>query len=123
MLMRRSLLLLCVLTVSSFLFAQDATPRRVRISAGVAQAMLQHSVPPVYPPEAKRKGIEGAVVMRAIINTEGAVQDLEPLSGDPDLTDAAMAAVRQWRYRPYLLNGQPVEVETQVTVTFRLARR
>jgi periplasmic protein TonB len=86
------------------------------------QGHLVHRVEPIYPSVARQAGIQGAVVLRAIISKEGTIEDLRVLSGHPLLAPAALDAVRQWRYRPYLLNGEPVEVETQVTVNFVLSR-
>ena len=82
---------------------------------------LIHRVQPVYPLVARQAGIQGTVVLQAVISRSGAVENLEAVSGHPMLVKAAMDAVRQWRYRPYLLNDQPVEVETQVTVIFILS--
>ena len=84
---------------------------------------LNHMVQPLYPPLARSARIQGEVVLRAVINREGNVQDLQVLRGHPMLVQAALDAVRQWRYRPYYLNGEPVEVETHVTVNFVLAER
>jgi protein TonB len=69
---------------------------------------------------AKAARIQGDVVLKAIIDREGNIQDLQLMSGHPMLAPAAIEAVKQWRYRPYLLNGQPVEVETTITVIFTL---
>ncbi len=82
---------------------------------------LIHKVQPVYPPLARAARIQGAVVIRAIISRNGTIENLQTLSGHPMLVGAALDAVRQWRYRPYILNGDPVEVETQVTVNFSLS--
>jgi periplasmic protein TonB len=76
---------------------------------------------PVYPPMARAARIQGAVVLRAIISKNGTIENLEALSGHPLLLPAAIEAVKQWRYRPYVLNGEPVEVETRVTVNFILS--
>jgi TonB family protein len=96
-------------------------PRGVRISSGVSQTFLLRKVDPEYPPEAKDEHIEGVVRLEVNIDREGNVSNLEPISGDPALAAAAIEAVRQWKYRPYLLHGEPVEVDTQVEVNFRLA--
>ncbi len=77
-------------------------------------------VDPIYPAEAKSKGIQGVVVLSATIGADGTVQQLSLISGPPDLGTAALDAVRQWTYRPYLLNGEPTEVNTTVTVNFHL---
>jgi len=76
---------------------------------------------PVYPPLARSARVQGPVLLRAIISREGTIENLQVLSGHPMLVHAALDAVRQWRYRPYMLNGEPVEVETQVTVNFLLS--
>jgi protein TonB len=87
----------------------------------VMEGNLIHRVQPEYPALAKQARIQGTVVLRAVINREGTIQDLQVLSGHPLLVQAAINAVRQWRYRPYYLNDQAVEVETQVTVNFTLS--
>jgi len=97
-------------------------PRRIRVSAGVASGLLQHKVPPEYPREAREQNIQGVVILRANIDTQGNVYKLEVVSGDPTLAAAAIDAVKQWKYRPFLLNGEPMEVETQVQVKFTLSQ-
>jgi protein TonB len=77
---------------------------------------------PAYPPLAKRLGREGEVVLMAIIGRDGAITNVQVKSGDPMLAAPAAAAVRNWRYRPYILNGSPIEIETQITITFRIER-
>ncbi len=99
-----------------------AAPTKVNISQGVAVGMIQSNSPPIYPPEAKVAGITGTVVLRAVIGVKGRVTDLEVVSGPPALQQAAMDAVRSWQYRPYLLNGEPVEVNTQINVVFTLSK-
>jgi protein TonB len=86
------------------------------------EGLLIHRVEPAYPPLAKAARIQGTVQLQAIISKNGAIQNLQVLSGHPMLVTAAVEAVRQWRYRPYILNGDPVEVETQITVNFVLSR-
>ncbi len=98
-----------------------ATPQRVRVSQGVSQGLLVHQVKPAYPPLARQARIQGAVVLQAVISKDGSIQGLKVVSGHPMLSPAAMDAVKQWRYKPYFLNGEPVEVETQITVNFTLA--
>jgi TonB family protein len=93
---------------------------RVRVSQGVSHALLQNQVPPHYPDEARRTHIQGSVVMLAHIGMDGLMKDLYVEFGHPFLVPAAVEAVSQWRYRPYLLQGKPVELETQVTVNFKL---
>jgi len=100
--------------------AIKATPIR---QGGVAQAaMLIHQVKPEYPHLAKVTGTQGVVLLDAVIDKEGSIQSLRVISGHPLLTQAALDAVKQWRYRPTLLNGEPVEVSTTITVTFTLQR-
>jgi protein TonB len=82
---------------------------------------LIRRVQPEYPALAKQARIQGTVMLRAVIDREGMIQDLQVMSGHPLLVQAAINAVRQWRYRPFYLNDQPVEVETQVTVNFTLS--
>jgi protein TonB len=101
-------------------FAQ-VTPQRVRVSQNVMQAMIAKKVRPEYPADAKKDHIQGVVVMKVTIDKEGNVHNLQLISGHPALAQSAIDAVKQWKYKPYLLNGEPVEVETQVTVNFTLA--
>ena len=82
---------------------------------------LVHRVQPDYPPLARQVRVQGKVMLRAMISREGAIENLQVLSGHPMLIPAAVDAVRQWRYRPYVLNGEPVEVETELTVNFILS--
>ncbi len=97
-------------------------PKRVSISAGAAQGMLVSKASPVYPIDAKQAGVQGTVVLSAIIGTDGSINDLQIVSGPDLLQQAAVDAVKQWRYRPYLLNGEPVEVRTTVNIIFTLGR-
>ncbi len=91
----------------------------LRISQGVSQGLLIKRVQPKYPQAALAAHTQGAVQIQAFINKEGSVVNLKVLSGDPVLARAALEAVRQWRYKPYYLDGQPVEIETQITVNFK----
>jgi TonB family protein len=100
--------------------APGALPKRVRISQGVSQSLLQKKVQPKYPKEARKTRIQGSVIFLAHVSTEGKIKNLYVLSGHPLLTPAALDAVSQWIYRPYLLQGTPVEVETQITINFTL---
>jgi len=97
------------------------TPQRIRISQGVTRGLLIHKEEPQYPPLARAARVQGEVVLSAVIDTNGTIQNLQLVSGHPMLVPAAIAAVKQWRYKPYLLNGQPVEVETTITVIFSLS--
>ena len=94
--------------------------QRVRVSQGVVKGLLTKRVEPSYPPVAREARIHGEVVLTAIIDKDGNIENLQLLSGHPMLAPAAIDAVKQWRYKPYLLNGQPVEVETTITVNFEL---
>jgi periplasmic protein TonB len=94
----------------------------VRVPSTVVEGMLLRKSIPVYPVIAKATHKEGEVVLQATISTTGTIENLRVLSGDPMLQQAALEAVSQWRYRPYLLNGKPVEVETTVNVIFKLTQ-
>ena len=95
-------------------------PQRVRVSQGVTSGLLINKVTPVYPPIARQAHISGSVVLQAIISKQGTIEGLRVVSGHPMLVNNAVEAVRQWRYKPYILNGEPVEVETTVTVNFNM---
>jgi periplasmic protein TonB len=97
-----------------------AAPRRIRISQGVTKGLLIQKIEPPYPPIARAARIQGRVVLSAIISKTGEIENLVLVGGHPMLVPAAIQAVKQWRYRPFLLNGEPVEVETTITVTFQL---
>jgi protein TonB len=97
------------------------TQTRIRQGGAVTAASLINRVQPVYPPLARQTRVSGTVRLHAIISKEGSVQQLEVLSGHPLLVQSALDAVRQWRYRPTLLNGEPVEVDTTIDVIFSLA--
>ena len=90
-----------------------------RVVSQLTEAQLLNRVEPVYPHIAVLSGIQGEVKLHAIIARDGSVQSLNVTSGHPLLASAALDAVRQWRYRPYLLNGEAVEVETFITVNFK----
>ena len=96
------------------------TVQRVRVSQGVTKGMVVYRIEPTYPPLAREARIQGVVVLTAIIDKDGNIQNLQLVSGHPMLAPAAIDAVKHWRYKPFLLNGQPVEVETTVTVNFRM---
>jgi periplasmic protein TonB len=87
-----------------------------------AEGNILYRVQPIYPPLARQARIQGAVQLRAIISKAGTIEGLTVESGHPMLTRAALDAVRQWRYRPYLLNDEPIEIETEITVNFILAQ-
>ena len=95
--------------------------QRVRVSQGVASGYLIKKVQPNYPPLARQARIQGQVVLHAEISKEGTITNLQLISGHAMLAPAAIEAVKQWRYKPYLLNGEPVAVETEVIVNFSLS--
>jgi len=98
-----------------------ATPQRVRVSQGVSQGLIIKKVQPAYPPLARSARIQGQVILQAEISKDGSIENLHLISGHPMLAPAAIEAVKQWRYKPYLLNGEPVAVETTVMVNFSLS--
>ncbi|HLJ28663.1 MAG TPA: TonB family protein [Candidatus Angelobacter sp.] len=97
-----------------------AAPQKLRVSSGVAEGNLINKVEPPYPQMAKIAHVQGDVVLQALISKQGTIENLRAISGHPILIQAAMDAVRQWRYRPYMLSGEPVEVETTITVKFHM---
>ena len=84
--------------------------------------MLTHRIEPVYPPLAVQLHREGRVELHAIIAEDGSIQELEVISGDPLLIHSALAAVREWQYKPTILDGKPVQVDTHITVVYTLSR-
>ena len=98
-------------------------PSKVRVSSGVAQGLLIHQIKPVYPPLAVQARIQGTVLLQAVVAKDGTVQELRVVSGHPLLVKAALDAVKLWRYKPYRLNDQPVEVDTEIIVNFTLGNR
>ena len=95
---------------------------RVRVGGNIQQANLTHQVAPVYPQEAKSAHIQGTVLLHAIIGKDGGIQNLTLTEGVCLLSESAMDAVKGWRYRPTLINGNPVEVDTTISVIFKLGR-
>jgi TonB family protein len=101
--------------------AVSAAPQRVRVGGNVVPAKLVYKTDPEYPPDAQSRGIHGDVVLRAVISVQGTVLSLTSISTpDPQLAEAVIKAVREWRYQPSLLNGEPVETVTTITVNFEL---
>lgn len=100
---------------------EQPVPRRVRVSSGVISGLLITKVAPVYPKKARKKHIEGTVVLTATIDKQGNITDITVVSGDRLLAEASVDAVKQWKYRPYLFRGEAVEVETQIQVNFVLS--
>lgn len=97
-----------------------ATPSRIRVGGNVEAASLVNKVTPLYPPIAKTAHVSGTVVLHAIISKDGSIQELQYVSGPPLLMKSAMDAVKEWRYKPTMLNGEPVEVDTTIDVVFTL---
>ena len=96
-------------------------PQRVRVSSNVAVKLLLKRVNPVYSKELREQRVQGMVTLYARISKDGDVIDVKLISGQPALAQPAIDAVKQWKYKPYLLNGEPIEMETQVLVNFTLA--
>jgi len=101
---------------------KPVTPQRIRVGGNVQQAKLIRQPRPVYPALAKQARISGHVILNAVIGKDGTIKDLTFASGHPLLVPAAMEAVKQWVYQPTLLNGEPVEVVTQIDVNFTLSQ-
>jgi protein TonB len=110
-----------ILSAGNVAIPKVAAPQRIRVSSGVSTGLLIKKVQPNYPPLAKQARIQGHVLLQAEISKDGTIQNLQLISGHPMLAPAAIEAVKQWRYKPYLLNGEPVAVETQVDVIFSLS--
>jgi TonB family protein len=107
--------------VAALVADREALPKMdAAISTGVTQGELIHKVEPVYPMQARAQRISGSVVLQITIGTDGTVREMKTISGDSLLAASAREAIRQWRYRPVLLNGKPIEADKQVTVLFKL---
>jgi TonB family protein len=100
--------------------ARTPVLRTVKVSQGVSQGLVIKKVSPDYPAQARQLRIEGSVQLEATISKDGSVKNLKVVSGHPILARSAMEAVKQWKYKPYLLNGQAVEIDTQIAVNFKL---
>jgi TonB family protein len=98
------------------------TTEPLKVSAEEMAGNVVHKVPPIYPVEAKKEKIQGTVVLEAIIGKDGAVENLEAISGPKELQKSSLDAVRQWTYKPFLVNGDPVEVKTTINVIYTLAK-
>lgn len=111
-------------SLNNIVVAEAPAPRQgmLRVSQGVSQGLLMKKVSPVYSQTAMQLGKEGAVDLIATISKDGTVTGVRVTSGDLMLANSAVDAVKQWKYRPYLLNGEPVEIQTQITVNFKLPR-
>ena len=115
-------LLLCLVFACAS-YAQDTVQSGIEtggrpLPPNVTPAKLIHSELPKYPKDAKKAGISGTVVLKAMIAKDGSVKDLEYVSGPEMLVDAALKAVKRWKYEPMLINGKPVEVDTKISVVF-----
>jgi protein TonB len=97
-----------------------SAPQSLRVSQGVVEGLLIKKVPPVYPRQAIQMHVQGAVQLQAMIDRQGRISSVKVLRGDATLAKAAVDAVNQWRYKPYFLDGQPVDIQTQITVNFKL---
>jgi protein TonB len=97
---------------------EKVMPRVSAISAGVADGMIIHKTPPVYPKFAQDAHITGKVVLKATITKQGTIEGVQVLSGPKILAPSAVDAVRTWKYKPYMLDNQPIAVETNITVVF-----
>lgn len=115
-------LLPAILSLSVLMLAQapETPSTQPKISTEAAEGLKIHNVDPIYPKLARDQRIQGDVLLAATIDMNGKIENLKVLQGDPLLADAAMRAVKQWRYRPYMLKGEPVAVATRITVRFRL---
>jgi TonB family protein len=119
--MVRTLAALTVLFCGLPLLSAQAVPQRVRVTESAMRSFVVHKVPPEYPPQAREAHIQGTVNLQIWVSKTGDIEDLKLVSGHPLLAPAAIEAVKQWKYKPYLLNGTPVIVETTVSVNFTLA--
>jgi protein TonB len=100
-------------------YQKNGRPSRFRVSSGVMAGLMIRRVDPVYPAEAKKKHVSGDVLLKILINKQGHVVDAVIVKGDPLLANAAVNAVKQWLFQQYLVDGEPIEVETIEVVSFR----
>ncbi len=123
--MLRNMMVVCAIllttTVSAHALTQDAHPP-IRVGGNVQAAKIIKQAQPVYPELARKAGVSGTVVLHVVIGKDGTVQRLNFVSGPPLLMKSAMDCVRQWMYQPTLLNGEPVEVDTTVSVVYELGQ-
>jgi protein TonB len=124
---RLAIAFLIFLAFACVSYAQDAgqggggaPSEPVKVKGDVIKGKLIHQVVPKYPKDAKKAGVSGTVVVKAIVRKDGSMRDVEYVSGPEQLADAAVKAVQKWRYTPTLVNGEPVEVDTTIAVTFRI---
>ena len=102
--------------------SQGKGPVAISVSSDVMQKLIIHKVNPVYPPDAKKARIQGKVELDAEIGKTGEMEQVKVVSGPKELQQSALDAVRQWTYKPYLLDGKPVDVKTTINVTYTLAK-
>ncbi|HEX8985386.1 MAG TPA: energy transducer TonB [Bryobacteraceae bacterium] len=112
--------MLAILLIAGLTATASSGP--IRVGGSVQQKKLVKKVTPAYPPEAKAKGLKGTVKLQAIIDKEGKVKELKTLSGPEELVQPSIEAVKQWEYTPTLLNGEPVEVITDIDVNYTLSK-
>ncbi len=98
---------------------QGQPTQRIHVGQGVTQGVLIKRVQPEYPSKARKRGVQGAVVLRVVITKTGDVEDVEVISGDELLVPATVKAVKKWKYKPYLLKGEPVAIKTTITFNFQ----
>ena len=122
MLITRLVALPVLVVLAAFAAAQDNPPPKphLRVSSGVADSLKIHDAQPHYPIEAREQGIQGVVLLQATIDTKGNLVDIKVAQGNPILVKAAVDAVKKWKYRPYILNGEPVDVDTTIKIQFRM---
>ena len=123
----RFLLLLFGLIYTNPVWPQPSQPTpsetgRIQVPSAEMGKLLVKRIPPEYPAKARSKGIEGTVMLRAVVSKNGDVVDVTVISGDPELSKAAIKAAKKWKYHPYLVGGEPTEVETTIQMNFQLAR-
>jgi TonB family protein len=118
---RKLVTAILVLAICGAATAEPVTPDRVRVGAELMSTLVVTKVAPIYPAEAKQAHVQGTVTLRVEISKAGDVEYVKLISGHPMLAPAAIEAVKHWKYKPYLLNGEAVKVETTVTVNFTLA--
>jgi protein TonB len=94
--------------------------KRIRISSGVAESLIRHKVNPVYPWDARVNHITGDVLIRIVIDRQGNVSNMTVIRGDPILIESAIKAIKQWKYRPYILNGEAIEAESVIKIQYHM---
>jgi protein TonB len=130
MIARRLFIAVFMLCVGATTYAQEQKnepaqtsaqqPQQIRVSHDVMQGLIIKKIQPKYPKDARNQRIQGPVLLQAVISETGDVKDIRLVSGHPLLAPAAIDAVKQWKYRPYQLNGKPVEIVTMITLNFQL---